>query len=130
MSRKSKGINAERELLHLFWQKGWACIRVAGSGASRYPTPDIIASNGKRVYAIECKCCKGDYQYFEHEEIEKLKIFSQTFGAEPWVAVRFNNTSWKCLQLGSLKHSRNSYVVYRTTKALTIEELTQPSTPS
>lgn len=129
MSRKSKGINAERELWHMFWQKGWACIRVAGSGASKYPTPDIIASNGKRVLAIECKSCKGDYQYLETDEIQKLKKFSDIFSAEPWFAIRFSNTTWKCVHLSDLKQSGNSYAVYRTTQALSFEELTQPSAP-
>ena len=49
MSTKSKGTNAERELIHAFWGKGYAAIRSAGSGSMKYPSPDIIAAKkGKR----------------------------------------------------------------------------------
>ena len=33
VSKKSKGISAERELIHKFWGTGWAAVRVAGRGA-------------------------------------------------------------------------------------------------
>ena len=63
MSRKSKGINAERELIHIFWKtKSWAACRVAGSGAIKYPAPDVLAGNGNILLAIECKACQGDKQ--------------------------------------------------------------------
>ena len=45
MSLKSKGINAERELIHKFWGVGWGAVRVAGSGSMRYPSSDILAAN-------------------------------------------------------------------------------------
>ena len=32
MSRKGKGINAERDLIHKFWGNSWAAVRVAGLG--------------------------------------------------------------------------------------------------
>ena len=56
MSRKSRGINAERELVHLFNALDeWMCIRTAGSGSQKYPAPDILAGNVLRKIAIECK---------------------------------------------------------------------------
>jgi len=58
MSQKSKGMNAERELIHLFWKSGWAPLRVAGSGVARTPCPDVIAGNGIRRLAIEAKSSK------------------------------------------------------------------------
>ena len=69
MSLKSKGINAERELVHMFWSKNWACLRIAGSGSSRYPSPDVLVSNKLRRLAIECKITKEQKKYFERKEI-------------------------------------------------------------
>jgi Holliday junction resolvase len=63
---------------------------VAGSGSSKYPSPDILAGNNSRKTAIECKASKSAAKYFTKEEISALKEFSTLFGAEPWVAVRFD----------------------------------------
>ena len=65
MSFKSKGINGERELVHMFWNRGWACLRIAGSGSSKYPSPDILAGNKLRKLAIECKITKDQKKYFK-----------------------------------------------------------------
>ena len=91
MSRKSVGINAERELIHLFWSSGWSAVRVAGSGSSHYPSPDILASNISRKIAVEAKVTKDKSKYFSKEEIEQLRLFSEKFGAEPWIGVKFKN---------------------------------------
>ena len=66
---KAKGSNAERELVSKFWKKGFASIRVAGSGSSRFPCPDILASNVTRTIAIEAKATKKDIQYFRENQI-------------------------------------------------------------
>jgi Holliday junction resolvase len=102
MSRKSKGINGERELIHLFWQNGWSACRVAGSGSTKYPSPDVLAGNNVRKIAVECKVTKDVRQYFTKKEIDELRLFSQVFGAEPWVGVKFNNVDWYFLTLEDL----------------------------
>jgi len=74
MSKKSKGIGAERELIHSFWATNeWVAHRIAGSGSSKYPSPDIIASNNIRKLAIECKTCSEKTVYIKKKEIEELK---------------------------------------------------------
>jgi len=123
MSRKSKGINAERELIHLFWANGWAATRVAGSGASRYPTPDIIAGNGTAKLAVECKSGKGDYIYLEKPEIENLKKFSKIFGAEPVVGARFSNNNWFFVMADNLRETENNFVVTREESGISFELL-------
>ena len=87
-SRKRKGIQAERELLTLLWASGWAAVRVAGSGSSRFPSPDIVASNGVKVLALECKVVKTNTKFFPLKEIQELLEFSKRFKAEPWIAVK------------------------------------------
>jgi len=112
MSRKSKGIGAERELIHLFWKTGkFAAIRVAGSGSIKYPVPDIFAASPSKKYAIECKALKGDSQYIEKKAVEELKTFAQIVGARPLIAVRFDNTGWFFLSPEGLKDSGNTYCI-------------------
>lgn len=99
---KAKGSRAERELFHRLWDAGWAVVRSAGSGSTPLPSPDLITSNGKRVLAIECKAVKGTSKHFAKEEIVELDVFSQTFGAEPIIGVRFDNIGWFFLHLQEL----------------------------
>lgn len=111
MSRKSKGINAERELIHLFWKNSWSACRIAGSGSARYPSPDVIAGNNVRKLAIECKVTRDVRQYLTGKEIDELKEFSKVFGAEPWVGVKFNNVDWYFLTLEDIKDAGEGYSV-------------------
>ena len=111
MSRKSKGINAERELIHLFWKNGWSACRVAGSGSTKYPSPDVLAGNNVRKLAIECKVTKDVRQYFTAKEIDELKMFAKIFGAEPWVCVKFNNVDWYFLTLEDLGGSGEGHSI-------------------
>jgi holliday junction resolvase Hjr len=99
MSRKGKGVSAERELIHLFHKAvGWSAIRVAGSGSSKYPSPDVLAGNAERCIAIECKSTRDDRKYLLKEDVEQLKMFGQRFGAEVWIAVRFLGMPWYFLK--------------------------------
>lgn len=93
MSKRS-GIAAERELLHMFWDKGFACIRVAGSGCMPEPSCDLLAGNGILKAAIECKTTKLKKKYLEKRQIEELKGFAGKFGLDTFVAVRFARNGW------------------------------------
>jgi Holliday junction resolvase len=123
MNRKGKGINAEREIIHLMWRNGWACVRVAGSGASRYPTPDIVTGKNGRVLAIECKAGKGPYQYLEKDSVENLKKFSTIFGAEAWIGVRFNNKEWNFFRPEDMEQTKSNYVITINSVGKNFEEL-------
>jgi holliday junction resolvase Hjr len=111
MNRKAKGTNGERELVRAFNEAGWACNRIAGSGSSKYPSPDIIAGNAIRRIAIECKVTKDQKKYLTNAEIEQLRTFSQSFGAESWVGVRFPGEPWYFLMLEDLENTGNNWVV-------------------
>ncbi|MBI2101976.1 Holliday junction resolvase [Candidatus Woesearchaeota archaeon] len=126
MSVKQKGSKAERELLHLFWAKGWATIRSAGSGSMKYPGPDLIASNKARRLAIECKSTKKTKQYLEEYDIKQLKDFCDIFGAEPWFAVRFARKNWLFLGIEDIEKTETGYVIdskVAERRGLLIEEL-------
>jgi Holliday junction resolvase len=126
VSRKKKGTNAERELVHMFWKKGWAAVRVAGSGSSHYPSPDVLAGNNLRRLAIECKAVGAGSKYIPIEQIEDLITFSRLFGAEPWVGLRFNREEWLFVGIEDLKKTDSSYAFNLKTskrKGLLFEEL-------
>ncbi len=126
MSRKSKGINAERELIKILWDKDVAACRVAGSGSSRFPSPDIIAGIPSRKLAIECKATGDQIRYIPKESIEQLRIFAKAFGAEPWIGLRFSRNDWLFLSLDDLTDSGNSYSINLENarkKGFIIEEL-------
>lgn len=112
LSLKSKGIDAERELLHKFWGVGnWSAVRVAGSGSMRYPSADILASNKIRRLAIECKTSIDKCKYLSKEQVGQLKEFAELFGAEPWIAIKFKGYEWHFISLSDLIEKNKSYVI-------------------
>lgn len=111
MSVKSKGINAERDLIHKFWSANIAASRIAGSGSSKYPSPDILAGNRSRRLAIEAKITKENKKYLTKEEINDLKKFSELFGAEPWVAVKFKCTEWFFLPINETIETEKCFLI-------------------
>lgn len=127
MSLKSKGINAERELVHKFWAAGWACIRVAGSGSSKYPSPDLLAGNARRKLAIECKVTGESTKYLGKDDVEQIRAFSKAFGAEAWIAIKIAR-QWRFMMLEDIRETPAGYAIsaeLAETKGLTFEELTQ-----
>jgi holliday junction resolvase Hjr len=128
MNRKSKGINAERDLIHMFWNSGWAAVRTPASGSMRAPSPDVIAGNRIRVLAIECKTSKDKCKYFSPEDLQDLKDFSAIFGAEPWVGLRFNNEKWYFISPEDLNKTNTGFSVsveFAKNRGLLFEELLQ-----
>lgn len=129
MSHKSKGINAERDLIHRFWNIGsWMAVRIAGSGSMRYPSADIIASNKHRRLAIECKSTKKNRKYFSKDDINQLKEFAERFGAEPWIAVKFKRKGWFFILIEDLnKSGKNFYISdeIASKKGYSIKDLTK-----
>ncbi len=126
MNRKAKGLNAERELVSLFWSASWAAIRVAGSGSSRYPSPDVLAGTPTRKLAIECKTTKDPKKYLSEKDIEQLLTFSKVFNAEPWIGVRFDKKEWFFLSIDDLTKTNKGYVINEDLtrmKGLLFEEL-------
>ena len=111
MSLKSKGINAERELVHMFWSKDWACLRIAGSGSNKYPSPDLLVGNNLRRLAIECKVTKDTKKYFGKNQIYALKKFADVFGAEPWIAVRFKGHDWYFVSLEDMGETNKCFFI-------------------
>jgi len=126
MSRKSKGINAERDLIHKFWKNDWCAVRIAGSGSMKYPSADVLASNKLRKLAIECKVTKENKKYFLDIEIEQLKVFSYYFGAESWVAIKFGKEPWLFMNIEDIEKTKKGFVITlenARSKGLLFEEI-------
>lgn len=109
MNKKNKGTTAERELIHLFWKNDIPAIRVAGSGSMRHPSPDIVAGTPLRKIAIECKYIANNKLYVPKNEIEDLRKYCQMFGAEPFLAVKFDK--WYFLILEDLRETQASFSI-------------------
>ncbi len=111
MSKKSRGINAERELIHKFWDEGWAAIRIAGSGSTKYPSPDLLVGNNIRKLSLEAKITTDKKKYFRKEEVEALQKFSKVFGSEPWIAIKFFRKKWRFLNPEDLEDTGKSFAI-------------------
>ena len=114
---KRKGCNAERELLHMFFNAGWVCIRAAGSGSIPLPNPDLLAGKSGKLLAIECKFVKGKAKYLKEQEIKDLVKFAKKIGAKPLIGLKFSNRGWYFISPKLLKKKKNSYAIsYETAK--------------
>jgi len=121
---RAKGSAAERELVTMLWGAGLGAIRAAGSGVSKFYCPDVIASNGNKVIAVECKSTKHKYQYFDPEQVRQLLEFSRIFGAEAWLAVKFS-VEWKFFRPEDLKQTGKAFVVTNENDAKLFSDLTR-----
>ncbi|MEM2956026.1 MAG: Holliday junction resolvase Hjc [Candidatus Pacearchaeota archaeon] len=108
---KIKGANAERELLHMLWSNGFACIRVAGSGCIPEPSCDLLAGNGILKTAIECKTSKENKKYFEKKQINNLKKFAENFGLQPLIAIKFNRKGWWFISPDKLEDTGKGFAI-------------------
>ena len=111
INTKAKGTSAERELFHKFWDNNFATIRSAGSGSTKLPSPDLLASNGFKKIAIEIKNINDSKKYFKKKEIEELEKFSEMFGCEPWIGILFEKNQWFFIPTMLLKETENSFKI-------------------
>ena len=114
MSNKSKGSNAERELVSLFTENGWRAVRVAGSGVNDESPCDLIVGKlGQKGFTIEAKSSRSNYIYIKKSQIEDFILFSSTIGLRPVIAVRFTYEGWLFLNPEQLEDSGKSFVIHR-----------------
>ena len=108
---KKKGIAAERELLHLLWQRGFACCRIAGSGSIPEPSCDLLAGTRKEKYAIEVKTARKNKKYIAKEQLSSFLNFAQKFGLKPLVAIKFSRKGWFFIQPKHLEKTKKGFVI-------------------
>lgn len=127
MSNKSRGCTYERQLVDLLYQKGFAAVRVAGSGAKAMPTPDIVACRGGRILAIECKTTRKNQVYIADGQVRDLRKYSRAAGARALLAVKFTQQQWYFLEPVRIPRTNGSAMVisrdYVARKGITLPEL-------
>jgi Holliday junction resolvase len=95
MSNYTKGARGERELLSIFGEENFVGLRAPSSGSTtQRELPDILVGRRGFVLAIEAKREGGEYKYLDEQEIEDLYYFAEQFGAEPYIAIRFDYGDW------------------------------------
>ncbi|NHJ40714.1 MAG: Holliday junction resolvase [Asgard group archaeon] len=90
----SSGVRAERDLVHRFWNAGFAGLRAPASGGGTIlPRPDLIAGskNHNKFFVIEVKTVRKDNLYLDSSQIEGLQEFANRLGFKPILAVKFKN---------------------------------------
>jgi len=111
MKNKAKGSNAERELLLMMFKEGFGVSRVAGSGSSQLPTPDIIACRKGSCVAIECKTKSGEYLNIRSEQVEELKIWEGMASFPAYVAWRLGKNKWYFISYKDLNKTKKAYSI-------------------
>lgn len=114
MNNKTKGSNAERELLFMLYEQGYAISRVAGSGSSTLPTPDIIAIKKNKGFAIECKTKSGEYLNIRPSQIDELEIWEKLSGLKSMVAWRLGKNKWYFIHYTKMKKTKKAYSIKKT----------------
>jgi len=105
-----KGSKGENELGGLFGDRGYAWLRQAGSGTADRQLPDIAVGNGKHFIVMEVKRWgHQDYGYLTKKEVNDLIYFAKKFGAEYYIAARFNRKPWQFKKKEEMHETKKSY---------------------
>lgn len=122
----AKGANAERELMHLLFDLGFSVVRIAGSGVSPLPAPDIVALRKGRVIAVECKARKAKNLAVSTEQMQQLLGWCDRAGAEAIVGWKVPHKGWFFLEPRQL-HGTGKFFLISLKDAMqcgkTIEQL-------
>jgi len=83
-----KGTTAERNLVNLLDDAGFAVMRSPASGAAtQRAQPDVLAGDGINLYAFEAKRFSGSQTYLSQDEVMALREFAGNMGAIGLVGV-------------------------------------------
>ncbi len=111
MAHYNKGANAERELIKILDTKGFAVLRVAGSGVNPIPSPDVVALKCGKIFAIECKAWKGDYLAIPLKNMLDEINWAQVAGAEFFVGWKVPHRGWFFLKPEQFRITEKNYMI-------------------
>jgi Holliday junction resolvase len=112
MSKYEKGARRERELLSEISEYGYVGLRAPSSGSTTdRELPDVLAGKEGTSIAIEVKTSSKDVIYVDKTEIEDLQMFSEAFGAEYYLGVKFDYVDWMFFKKDELKQTEKSYKI-------------------
>jgi len=113
MAHYNKGANAERELIRLFWSKGFAVARTAGSGKNALPMPDLIVLGKGRKIVIEAKAWRSDYLNIVEAQMDELFKWQEIGEAEIFVAWKYPNKGWFFLTPTDFNKNKNYTISFK-----------------
>ncbi|HLC80013.1 MAG TPA: Holliday junction resolvase Hjc [archaeon] len=116
MTRYNKGANAERELIKLFWERGFAVARTAGSGKNSLPMPDLIAMGKGRSMVIEAKAWRSNYLTIAQDQMHELLKWNEIAGAEVFVAWKYPNKGWFFLKPQDFRKAKHYSISFEDAK--------------
>lgn len=111
MAHYNKGANAERELIHTLSEKGFAVLRVAGSGVSPLPSPDVVALKNGRILAIECKAWKGKHLAIPCVTMNDEVTWAKTAGAEFFVGWKIPREGWLFVRFEHFHNAGKNFMI-------------------
>ncbi len=102
-NNKRKGTYHEYQVMNMFEEGGYASLRTLGSGGgTKKSKPDVLVGNGRDIFGMEVKYRKGDVCYIKDYQVEELKDFCYTFGASPYIVVKFGRNPYYIFDVDSL----------------------------
>ncbi len=103
-----RGVDAERELANILWNKGFAVIRgpASGAGTRRRFQPDLVIIKSGKVAVIEVKRTSELPVYIRPEQVLGLSEFAKRAGAQAFIAVRLKGRKWLFFRLDEVKTTR------------------------
>jgi len=110
MYRYKKGARNERELIHLFEERGYSVVRSAGSGVNAV-SPDILVFRRGKQYAIECKAWDSDRVAIDHEKYNALLSWEENTGITTLLAWKMPYEGWYFAYLSELEKNEKSYSI-------------------
>lgn len=126
MAHYNKGANAERELIKALFDRGFAVLRVAGSGVSPLPSPDVVALKSGRILAIECKAWKGAHLAIPVVTMTDEINWAKTAGAEFFIGWKIPRDGWLFVRAEHFHNAGKNFMislVEAKLKSVTLEAL-------
>lgn len=109
MAYYNKGANAERELIHVFFEHGFSVVRVAGSGKTALPAPDIVALKDGKILCFECKAWDKNYLNISSQQMDEVVGWSDRAGAILHIAWKLSHKGWIFFQPNQMKKTGKGY---------------------
>lgn len=116
MKHYNKGAAAERELIHRLFDAGFAVVRVAGSGKSSIPAPDILALSPRQKFCIEVKAVIAPHLFIPKYQLLELADWANRAGICPLVAWKIPR-DWFFLALEDFHETGKNFGISRDTAA-------------
>ncbi len=109
MAQYRKGANAERELTHKLYGMGFSVVRIAGSGGTSLPSPDILALSPTKKLAIECKAWSKPYLNIRLSQMQELEEWATKAGVDFFIAWKYPHKGWFFLPKEIFKRTEKAY---------------------